>query len=499
MDVSNFQIPKHWPADAQAFARESIAEIQGLKDKMKPMILDLAALHGTLEKALEEIRELKAKLGTNSSNSHKPPRLDPPGPTPNGENTGTSKKQGAQKGHKGAGRTLFPPERVDVTRDIFPEKCPISGMTLRPEELVSLSWKRFHQVDLPEQIRPLVTEFRLHICRCPCGCGKKVFATMPADAGNTVVGPRFKALMALLATRYHLSKALIREVLIDICGPDATFSKGCISEAEAEIAQALEAPYEEAKLAVQKEPALHVDETSWFLKHKIHWLWIAVARSLTVFRIDSRRSRAAFERFLGDFEGFIISDRFSAYAHLSPEERQLCWAHLTRDFRKLVDRQCGGEAIGSKALEEIDVMFGLWRMYLDGLIDQPELKLEFVTLRARFGKLLKKGKASPDGKAAHLCKNLLKVWPSLWNFLQRPDILQPTNNRAEQGIRPPVMARMLSLGSQSERGLRFVERMWTMVATLRCQGRKILEFINQALLAFRGVGKMPTLVFQPSG
>jgi len=393
---------------------------------------------------------------------------------------------------------MFPPERVHV-REVFPERCPVSGQTFKPGDLVSLSWKRVQQVDLPPEIRLMITEYHLHTCPCPCGCGKNLTALMPPEAGNTAVGPRLKSLMALLATRYQLSKALIRDLLIDVFGPDAKLSTGCISEAEAELARALQNPYEGAKVAIQRGPVANVDETSWFLKHRIHWLWIAVTERLTVYHIDSRRSRAAFKRFLGSFEGFIISDRFSAYAHLSTEERQLCWAHLIRDFRKLVDRNCGGEKIGAQALEEIDVMFALWRMHLDGILSQSELMDECRTIKARFGRLLKRGSDVPDLRAARLCQNLSRLKPALWNFLRRPDILHPTNNRAEQGVRGPVMARARSHGSQSERGLRFIERMWTVVATLRQQGRGILTFLHQALLAARGVGVMPTLVPVPDG
>lgn len=505
MDFATFKIPEHWSADAQGFAQETISEILELSATVKTLVADMILLRGDLAKAQEDLakaqeenRELKTKLGTNSSNSHQPPSKDSPG-TPLRESTPTGRRQGAQKGHPGAGRSLFPPERVNLTREVFPQQCPISGAELRQEDLVSLSFRRVQQVDLPEAVTITVTEWRLHTCLCPCGCGKTLSAKIPADAGNSVVGHRLKALMALLASRYRLSKRLIQELLIDIFGPDATFSTGCISDAEAEMTSALQQPYEEAKEAIQKEPAVHVDETGWFLKHKIHWLWIAVSNALSVFFIDPNRSRAAFNRFLGDFEGIIISDRFSAYSHLSPEERQLCWAHLIRDFRKLVDRQGGAEGIGKWALGEIETMFDIWRRYLDGEINQRELRQEFATVRARFGRLLKLGQESQDPKATKLCQNLTNLWPSLWNFLQRPDILQPTNNKAEQGIRSPVIARQLSLGSQSDRGLRFTERMLTVVTTLRRQGRGILEFLQRALLAHRGSGSMPSLIPQPSG
>ncbi len=496
MDVSKFKIPEQWPSDAKAFASEAIGEIQELKTAMKHALVEIMSLKDTLDCSQNEIRELKSKLGTNSSNSSKPPSKDPPG-TPSPTTKPTGRKQGAQKGHKGAGRKLFPPERIDHTLNIFPIECPHCMARFSKDDPVSLSMRLFHQIDLPEEIRLLVTEFRLHTIACDCG--KSVSAIIPAELGNTVIGPRMKAMMALLASRFRMSKSLIQELMIDLFGEDATISTGCISEAEEEISKALEKPYQEARERIQKAEAAHVDETSWFLKHKLMWLWVAVTDTLSVFFIDPNRSQAAFERFLGQFEGFVISDRFSAYSKLSPEDRQICWAHLIRDFRKLVDRHGGAEGIGKRALEEIEVMFCLWHLYLDGEITQKKLRQEFVTIQARFGRLLRLGKKTTDPKAGTFCQKLLNLWPALWNFLRRPDILQPTNNPAEQGVRPAVIGRGLSLGSQSERGLRFVERMLTVVTSLRRQGRRILSFISEALTTFRTGSVPPSLLSIPSG
>jgi hypothetical protein len=498
MDFSDFQVPKSWPPDAKAFSHDARSQIQGLHDTLKKAMADIIDLRGALEKAQIEILSLKDKLGTNSSNSGLPPSKDPPS-APSRETKPTGRKQGAQKGHPGKARSSFPKERVDHFVDVFPTVCPESKQPLSPDELISISFKKYQQVDLPKDIRLNVTEFHLHTCLCPCGCGRTLTAKMPKEAGNTAVGPHLKAVMALLTSRYHLSKAMIQEILIDMFGPDAMFSTGCISEAEKEIADSLEKPYEEAREEVKRAEAVNVDETSWFLKHDLQWLWVAVTNALSVFFIDPERSRAAFERFIGGFEGFIISDRFSAYSNLSPEERQVCWAHLIRDFRKIVDRHGGAEGIGEWALREIETMFDLWHLYMDGVLNQVQLRSEFASLRARFARLLRLGKETSDPKAGRLCNNLLKIWPALWNFLDRPDILQPTNNRAEQAVRQPVIARNLSFGSQSERGLRFTERMLTVVATLRKQGRSILAFLHSALMSFRTATAPPSLLPIPSG
>ena len=79
MDVSKIKIPANWPPDAQDFAREAISEIQELKSALKQALFDIISIKEALEKSQSEIRELKAKLGTNSSNSGLPPSKNPPG------------------------------------------------------------------------------------------------------------------------------------------------------------------------------------------------------------------------------------------------------------------------------------------------------------------------------------------------------------------------------------------------------------------------------------
>lgn len=157
MDVSKFKIPKHWPTDAKAFAREAISEIQDLRATMKQALGDIITLKGALEHAQAEtkelkaeIKELKAKLGTNSSNSSLPPSKDPPN-TPSRESKPTGKKQGAQKGHPGTGRHFFPPERIDQFIDVFPLFCPDSNRSFSPGELTSIYFKPVQQIDLPEE------------------------------------------------------------------------------------------------------------------------------------------------------------------------------------------------------------------------------------------------------------------------------------------------------------------------------------------------------------
>jgi transposase len=212
-----------------------------------------------------------------------------------------------------------------------------------------------------------------------------------------------------------------------------------------------------------------------------------VTAELAVFWIDRRRSGAVVDALLGtDFAGVVGSDRWSAYNRFPAERRAVCWAHLKRDFQALVDRNGEAEPIGRWGLAEIERLFALWHRFRAGEFDRQVLQRRLIPLQARLGRLLRHGQKNPDRKAAGLCRQLRKWWPSLWTFA-RVDGVEPTNNAAERALRPAVLWRKGSFGSASAAGSRFAERLLTVVATCRQQGRPLLDFLVAAgEVALRG-------------
>ena len=165
-----------------------------------------------------------------------------------------------------------------------------------------------------------------------------------------------------------------------------------------------------------------------------------------------------------DFAGVVGSDRWSAYSRFPAERRALCYAHLKRDFQALVDRGGEAEPIGRWGLAEIERLFALWHRFRAGEFDRQELRRRLIPLQARLGRLLRRGQENPDRKAAGLCRELTKWWPALWTFA-RVEGVEPTNNVAERALRPAVLWRKGSFGSDSEAGSRFAERLLTVAAT----------------------------------
>src|SRR5262249_22200523 len=172
------------------------------------------------------------------------------------------------------------------------------------------------------------------------------------------------------------------------------------------------------------------------------------------------------------FAGVVESDRWSAYSRFPAVRRALCHAQLKRGFQGLVDR--GGEAglIGRWGLAGIERPFALWHRLRAGGCDRQELRRRLVPPQARMGRLLRRGQESPDQKAAGLCRELTKWWAAVWTFA-RADGVEPTNNVAERALRPAVLWRKGSFGSDSEAGSRFAERLLTVVASCRQQGRPL--------------------------
>ena len=133
-----------------------------------------------------------------------------------------------------------------------------------------------------------------------------------------------------------MSKRVMQEVLEGLLG--VRIALGSLSTKEREVCGALEQAWETARESVRQAPTKNADETGWFLTGKLKWLWVATTPKVAVFQIQDHRSQEAMKELLGETtQGIVGSDRFGAYTPIPLEQRQLCWAHLKRDFQGLVD------------------------------------------------------------------------------------------------------------------------------------------------------------------
>lgn len=480
-------------ADIHAACRQRIAELEA---QVQALLRENRSLKAGQQQQQERIRALEHRLGRNSSNSSRPPSTDPPNaPPPATPEPPSGRKPGGQPGHPPANRKPFLSNQVDHFVPLYPEKCRGCRREISPSAKADLWLWRTHQiVDVPP-VAAEVTEYQCYGGPCQ-HCGTFNVAEVPREHAGFIVGSRLQAIASVLSGRFRLSRREVEEALVALFGPKAELALGTISNLEAQTSEALAPVYEEAHQAAQAAPRANFDETGWREARKKAWLWVMVTSFLSVFRIDRHRNKGAFQALAGSFKGILSSDRWRTYMKWLKRLHQLCWAHLKRDFTSWKDLGGPEGRLGAEALECERGVMALWHRFKKGEISRSTLRQYLHPVQKRLKRVLRRGKRHK--LIAGTCKELLEFWTCLWVFTRVPGV-EPTNNGGEQEIRPAVLWRKGSFGSHSPEGSRFVERMLTVVRSLRKQGRAVLEFIVEAVTAHRTGGTAPSLLPDPGG
>ena len=438
--------------------------------ELKQLIEELKLQLVSRDKLIEELKE---QLRNNSQNSSQPPSQDKPSHKKAKKKFSSGLKQGGQSGHIGKSRNLLSPEKVDyfVTCNV-PTKCSCGG------EIKVNSKIRRHQVyDIPE-VKFTVTEYQIQEGRC--SCGKYHRGTLPSNIGARGFGVRVHTILALLTSSYKLSKRQASKILQELY--QLPISLGSVSNAEARISNSLKSVYEEIQKQVQLATVSHIDETSYKENNKSGWAWVIATKQATFFKIDPSRGKKVARSLLSPMilKQIIVSDRYGAYNFLSPMRHQVCWAHLKRDLIKISERPGIAGTIGCKLLSTYNKLFFTWKTAPPNTwnIDQKSRK-RVKYLRRKFIRYLQDGSLCDHKRTAGTCKNILSQGPSLWLFWSNEEV-PPTNNLAERQLRPLVIARKLSFGTQSSRGSRFIERVFSVIMTCRQQNINILQLMQKA-------------------
>ena len=227
------------------------------------------------------------------------------------------------------------------------------------------------------------------------------------------------------------------------------------------------------------------------------WLWVTVTAAAPVFTVARHRSAAVARRLLRHKEDQVVSsDRFKSYDWLWAYWRQVCWAHLRRESPAMIDRGGPGEKIGRRLLRSSDRRFEVWHRARDGTLEEGAFQGQVLRLRLRSRCALQ------DGTKCD-CATTARTWPRSLAWRKGSEISCGHRERSRRTMRRPrhaVIWRRICGGTTSESGSRFVERMLTVVATCRQQGRSVLEYLTSCLEADRRGQLSPSLlpVTQPA-
>lgn len=210
----------------------------------------------------------------------------------------------------------------------------------------------------------------------------------------------------------------------------------------------METPVTEAVQYVQRQAMRNMDETPWWERAKRVWVWEKSTSLATVFRILKTRGAAGAKGLLGEeFPGVVGTDRFASYDWIAPERRQVCWAHVKRDFVAISEREGEAGQLGTALLAEERRVFALWAEVRARSLSRADFQVRMVPVMARIKELLQAGARGAHAKTAGTCRHLLKREAALWTFVWEDEVA-PTNNQAERPLRRAVLWRRRSFGTQ---------------------------------------------------
>ena len=466
-----------------------------LEEKLLGVLGHNTQLEEENQQLREEVARLKQQLAAarkDSSTSSKPPSSDIVKPPKPPRKDGQKRKLGGQPGHEQHLRSEFPPEAIDNVVPYILDCCPDCGGKLRLFE---------RPADVLQQVEitatpTVVTEHRglSYWCR---HCHKLHCAPLPEAVRKAgLFGPRLTALVAFMKGVCHASFSTIRKFLRDVVGVDV--SRGYLAKLIAKVSASLAGAYTELFERLPGEATLNVDETGHKENREKFWTWCFRAQHYTLFRIDKSRGSEVLVEVLGtEFNGVLGCDYFSAYRKYMREFDvlvQFCMAHLIRDVKFLLtlpDRW--NQSYGQRVRDALRKLFALIHRREEMTATAFQQALE----AARAHVLLAATTRVPDTKhARNLAKRFRQHGAAYFRFVTTPGI-EPTNNLAEQAIRFVVIDRRITQGTRSEKGRRWSERIWTVIASCAQQGRAAFQFLLDSVHAYLSGASPPSLL--PSG
>lgn len=457
------------------------------------------ALMRLVEELRAEIATLKARIAVlekDSGNSSKPPSSDFGKKAASAASKPTAKARkggrtrGAQPGHDPHFRDPFDDTNVHYT-DIVCACCPDCHGPVTPSKLPP---KVIQQIDVPMPTEMIaITGVRSHACWCK-KCKQVHYA--PFEQATTkagLAGPRLTALVGYLKGACHCSYTTIKRFLRDLFG--VKISRGYLAKIVAKVSDSMQDAYDDLAKRLPEEDVLNIDETGHKEYKKRMWTWCFRASLFTLFKIDPSRGSDVLLKTLGDdFDGLIGCDYFSAYRKYMKDTGvlvQFCLAHLLRDVRFLVEHpNSKNRAYGQRVLVKLRALFAV--IHAKDLYTKAAFPIALQNAGDElWAEVVYRVPATKE--ARNLAKRFHKHGESYLRFITTPG-LEPTNNFAEQAIRFVVIDRKITQGSRGETGQRWLERIWTAIATCAQSGRSVFTFLHESIAAFLQNTSPPKLI-----
>jgi len=370
------------------------------------------------------------------------------------------------------------PEQADETyRAPLPERCDCGGRIGRQET------KPQYQEEIVR--RKIVRRFEVEIGRCD-RCGKRWQGRHPwqtsdaLDAAQVQLGPEALALAAQLNKQLGLSLGHTAAVLG--AGYGLSVSRGGLCRALGRVGRKAQPTYQALTLALQQSLVIWMDETGWKVAARLAWLWVAVSREVTVYKIlPGRGWEQAVELVSPAYAGCLEHDGWAVYGRFVNALHQSCLNHLLGRCREMILISSPAAARFPQAVKGLlEKSLRLRDRYQEGEISQHGLWTAAGRIQAQLGRLLDRNWRTEATR--RLAKHLCQQEPHLFTFLHCPGA-EATNNRAERALRPAVIARKVWGGNRTANGARTQQILASVLVSCQQQGKDAFDRIVWLLRA----------------
>jgi IS1 family transposase len=467
----------------------------------------------------ELARSLANRAGEDSSTSSRPPSSDnpyrreergkpvtaePDGAAPGSSDAApekagkpdknkTGKSAGKQPGAKGHWRCQ--PIVVSGEVEHAPMLCAACGVALGPD-LKRRCVSAHNSLELARGEMALqVTATRHSYFALRCSCGHETLAHPGVGPRSEIegrkrslqmserclVGPMLATFIAALSLRCRLSRRKIQEFLRDwlVLELSAATIERCVHEFGLASEPVVERLIEDVRAA----QIVHLDETPWYQRGVLLWMWVAVTATTIVYRIGSRR-KEELTRLIGDaFLGWLVTDGYGAYR--DHPRRQRCLAHLIRKALALAEGYYGaGSGFGRDLVRDL-------RRLIERVHEGADADaLERLTNRIKWN--CQRNRHEIEKKVRDLAGEILNDWGAVIAFVADPN-LPPTNNDAERALRHAVIARRISFGTRTGEGSRFYAAGLSVIDTCRRRGVEPWAYACSLIAAARANLTLPMI------
>jgi FtsZ-binding cell division protein ZapB len=443
------------------------AENARLREELAEAQQRIAELEAENERLREQVKDLQQTSSRSRRRRKSHRKHDSTGSSGGGSG-------GRKEGHAGSGRKR--PTHVDHTEHIpAGEQCPECGTPFTGDGV-----ERERYVEDIEPVRPTrVTRYRIERRWCP-HCRTYQEAPVTAALPHHQLGLHVMLFVVYQKVALSLSYGKIQHELATYFGLQV--SQGELSNLVAEVADRFGPAYQRLIAVLRQQAAVHVDETGWRIHGDNHWLWVFLSDVVTLYVVSQSRGHRVPEALLGaTFEGSLISDFYSAYSPLDYQKGK-CWAHLLRDARELLEGKPPPDSERVTFEKELHQLFLDMGLALEQatLDEEDEEAREAVSQEMRSQLQAFAQQKWEDADCQRLADRILEHVDELVLWLRDPAV-DPTNNAAERALRPAVITRKTSFGSQSKKGALDFARLLSLIQTWEQQGHDFFTYAHRLL------------------